>query len=183
LSGWNPGLEDVVRKMPKESPGEIEFNAGEFSCRLGWSGRGIRRFHFRKRERAANPIKRGSGCGLGPAFVREALSKLEDYFNCMKVDFKSIPLDLSGLGEFSKRVYLAAGKIPYGETVSYLDLAGRAGSPMASRAVGACMKKNPIPVFIPCHRVIRKDGRPGGFTSPDGPGMKVKLLLMEGVNL
>ena len=86
-------------------------------------------------------------------------------------------LDLRGLTPFSLAVMKAARRIPYGRTTSYGQLAAKAGSPRAARAVGGVMAANPLPLFIPCHRVVGSDGSLTGF----GSGLPVKeaLLAME----
>ena len=79
---------------------------------------------------------------------------------------------------FAGRVLIALSRVPYGNVVSYGDLAARAGFPGAARAVGTVMAKNPLPLLIPCHRVIRADGRLGQFGG--GVRLKKKLLDLEG---
>ncbi|RJX29014.1 MAG: methylated-DNA--[protein]-cysteine S-methyltransferase [Desulfarculus sp.] len=86
-------------------------------------------------------------------------------------------VDLSGLSDFSRRVLLACRGIPYGQTASYGQLARRAGSPRAARAVGQVMHNNPVPIFIPCHRVLGADGSLTGFGG--GLPMKEYLLALE----
>lgn len=92
-------------------------------------------------------------------------------------------LDLAGVSPFARRVYEALRAVPAGETVSYAELAARAGSPRAARAVGRAMATNPMPLLIPCHRVLAANGKPGGFTAYGGVATKAKLLALEGVKL
>lgn len=82
--------------------------------------------------------------------------------------------------EFQKRVWRAAMRIPYGKTISYGRLAARIGMPGAARAVGSALAANPVPLIVPCHRIIRSDGAPGGF----GPGITLKkqLIALEAVS-
>lgn len=87
-------------------------------------------------------------------------------------------LDLSGLTPFQKKVLEVVKTIPYGETRSYKWVAERIGNPKAVRAVGQALKKNPYPGIIPCHRVIRSDGKLGGYSK--GTQKKKKLLKQEG---
>jgi len=102
------------------------------------------------------------------------------YFAGKTIDFSSnIPLRLDGLSPFTKRVLSACRKIQPGRTLTYSQLAERTGKPRAARAVGTALAKNPIPLIIPCHRVVRSDGTPGGFTAPGGTGLKRKLLNLE----
>lgn len=84
------------------------------------------------------------------------------------------------LTEFEKKVYRASLDIPKGEVRSYKWLAIRAGSPKACRAVGNALNKNPYPILVPCHRVVRSDGSMGGFAG--GVAAKKRLLLQEGID-
>lgn len=87
--------------------------------------------------------------------------------------------NLAQMTPFSRAVLLACGELPYGMTVSYRQLALRAGHPDAARAVGTIMARNPLPLLVPCHRVVRSDGRLGGFSAPGGPDVKRKMLQLE----
>lgn len=84
---------------------------------------------------------------------------------------------------FEKKVWAAIKKIPKGSTLSYKDLAIQIGHPHSARAVANACGKNPEPITTPCHRVIRSDGKPGGYSAPGGIKKKVKLLALEGINL
>lgn len=105
-----------------------------------------------------------------------------DYFGGKNVEF-DVELDLSGMTEFRQKVTLICADIPRGETVSYAELAARAGRPGASRAAGSVMAKNPFPLIVPCHRVVASDGKMGGFSSSDGISQKKRLLQLEGVSV
>ena len=100
-------------------------------------------------------------------------------------DFRDIPVDLDGVGPFVRKVCEAAREIPVGQTVTYADLARALGQPGAARAVGRALGRNPIPLIIPCHRVLAAHGKPGGFSAHGGRVTKAKLLAIEGavVNL
>ncbi len=88
-----------------------------------------------------------------------------------------MPVDISRVSDFTKLVLQQSKKIPYGRTLSYKQLASALGRPNASRAVGSSLGKNPVPIIIPCHRIIKTDGSPGGYSS--GAAMKKKLLGIE----
>jgi methylated-DNA-[protein]-cysteine S-methyltransferase len=103
-----------------------------------------------------------------------------DYFAGRRRRF-DVELDLSGVPAFHRVVYEACRRIPFGETASYAELAKRVGNPRAARAVGQAMSRNPIPLVIPCHRVLRADGSIGGFSSPRGLAQKRQLLALEGI--
>jgi methylated-DNA-[protein]-cysteine S-methyltransferase len=107
----------------------------------------------------------------------ETIGRFQAYFSGHKMDFPD-KLDISEATPFQSRVWQAARLIPYGETRSYAWVAGQIGKPQAARAVGQALGRNPLPVIIPCHRVLAADGGLGGF----GGGMETKkfLLSLEG---
>lgn len=96
-----------------------------------------------------------------------------------KIDFDLSCLNMARLTKFSARVLKKAGKIPRGKVFTYSELACKTGSPKAARAVGTALARNPFPLVIPCHRVVRSDGSLGGFGG--GLRMKKELLSREGV--
>ncbi len=95
------------------------------------------------------------------------------------VDLSRAPLDLAGLPDLHRRVYDVALTIPPGETLTYGEIARRIGEPHAAQAVGQALGKNPIPIIIPCHRVLAAGGRTGGFSANGGVDTKLKLLSIE----
>lgn len=103
------------------------------------------------------------------------MSQLGQYFNKSRTTF-DLPLDPRGTA-FQKGVWQELLRIPYGETASYGDIAERIGTPKACRAVGMANRRNPIPIIIPCHRVIGRDGSLTGFGG--GLAVKEKLLALE----
>jgi methylated-DNA-[protein]-cysteine S-methyltransferase len=107
--------------------------------------------------------------------LKEAARQLEGYFAGELKEF-TLPLSPEGT-EFMKRVWAALCDIPYGKTASYKDIAEKIGAPKAARAVGLANNRNPIPVIIPCHRVIGADGSLTGYAG--GLDMKQKLLDLE----
>ncbi|MFI2639558.1 methylated-DNA--[protein]-cysteine S-methyltransferase [Streptomyces sp. NPDC018610] len=135
------------------------------------------------RERALDRLASRLGAepveAPGSPPLAEAIRQLEAYFSGGRRDF-DLPLDWSLISGFNRRVLreLASG-VPYGSVVGYGDLAGRVGQPQAAQAVGVAMGANPLPVVVPCHRVVESDGGIGGF----GGGLETKrvLLALEGV--
>jgi methylated-DNA-[protein]-cysteine S-methyltransferase len=105
-----------------------------------------------------------------------AKEELSAYFTGQLRSF-STPSDLSGLPLFTQAVLKITAKIPYGEVRSYRWVAERLGKPKATRAVGNALARNPIPIIIPCHRVVRADGSLGGYAL--GLDWKRKLLELE----
>jgi methylated-DNA-[protein]-cysteine S-methyltransferase len=99
--------------------------------------------------------------------------QLKAYFRGEQVDF-DCPLDMAGAGEFDRAVWEATRRIPYGETRTYAFVAREIGRPAAARAVGQALGRNPLPILVPCHRVLRSDGGLGGF----GGGLEMKKFLL-----
>jgi methylated-DNA-[protein]-cysteine S-methyltransferase len=119
--------------------------------------------------------KSGNG-NLCSELLPDLVERIIKYFHGEKVAFPD-ELDLTSASEFQKKVWQAARLIPYGETRSYLWVATQAGNPRASRAAGRALGRNPLPILIPCHRVIACNGGMGGFAG--GIGMKMRLLALE----
>lgn len=116
-----------------------------------------------------------------PPAVRDLMRALIHVLEGKEADREVVDglLSSTRFSRFQRHVYRAVLSIPRGSTLSYRQVAELAGSPGAARAVGNAMRRNPFPVIIPCHRVIRSDGSPGGYSGP--AGMKERLLALEGV--
>jgi len=112
-----------------------------------------------------------------PARLDDLRHQLDEYFAGRRHRFE-VPLDRRLSHGYRRRVLEELSEVPYGETVSYKDLAVRTGNPGASRAVGGAMATNPIPIVVPCHRVLRSGGALGGYGG--GVDRKVWLLRLEG---
>jgi methylated-DNA-[protein]-cysteine S-methyltransferase len=115
-----------------------------------------------------------------PARLDEVRRELDEYFDGRRHDF-DLPLDWRLTHGFSERVLRATAKIPYGGVSTYRDVAARAGNPRAMRAAGNALGSNPLPIVVPCHRVVRTGGSIGNYGG--GPDMKRALLQMEGALL
>ena len=120
-------------------------------------------------------VENGTTGTWNTALVRRLLH----YTRGTAEDFGDVPIDPGPLSDFQRRVLDHCRQIPYGRTLTYGQLAARAGSPRAARAVGTCMAANRIPLVVPCHRVVSADGRPGPFSAPGGTEMKKRLLALE----
>jgi methylated-DNA-[protein]-cysteine S-methyltransferase len=112
--------------------------------------------------------------------VCEVADQLSQYFDGRLKTFH-VPVDLYGVTDFTKQVLTATNQVPYGAYRTYGEIARAIGSAGASRAVGNALGRNPVPVIIPCHRIVRSDGSMGWYTG--GPDIKKKLLDIEGVAL
>ncbi len=113
------------------------------------------------------------------AWGRRFIARLRAYAAGRPVSFRDIAVDFVPATEFQRRVYALCRRIPHGKTRTYAELAALAGSPGAARAVGNCMARNPVPLVIPCHRVVGSHGRLGGFSAPGGTRTKGALLSLE----
>ncbi|HUU82046.1 MAG TPA: methylated-DNA--[protein]-cysteine S-methyltransferase [Phycisphaerae bacterium] len=134
----------------------------------------------RSRARVESMLrKRFPDSRLSAALLPGVVRAFRSYFDGKPVRFE-VRLDLGGVSEFRRRVLEACRRIPRGQTASYADLARAAGSANAMRAVGSTMANNPLPLIVPCHRVVRSDGTLGGFSSPEGVLLKRRLLELEG---
>ncbi|MFF1697354.1 methylated-DNA--[protein]-cysteine S-methyltransferase [Streptomyces sp. NPDC058257] len=114
----------------------------------------------------------------GSELLAEPIRQLADYFAGKRHNFE-LPLDWSLISGFNRQVLRELTTVPYGAVVGYGDLARRVGQPGAAQAVGMAMGANPLPVVVPCHRVVEKDGGIGGFGG--GVETKRRLLALEGV--
>lgn len=113
----------------------------------------------------------------GGASTHEAARQFSEYFSGRRRRF-DLPIEWTGFPGFFREALQAALQIPYGQTRSYWWVAVRAGNPRAVRAVGQAMAGNPLPLLIPCHRVVRSDGTLGGFGG-GGPELKRRLIALE----
>jgi len=160
-----------------------------FKTKIGWCGllrseKGILRLFIGcpKREQLLKQILHDFGNSVvkAPA-TGEIINRIKRYCSGEKVIFDKCVVDWSLLTPFQQRVFKEAMKIPCGAVETYSGLARKSGCPNGSRAVGNALAKNPFPLVVPCHRIIRGDGRLGGFSAWGGITLKEKLLKLEGV--
>jgi methylated-DNA-[protein]-cysteine S-methyltransferase len=131
-------------------------------------------------EAAVQALDAGPADVVHPdSWENELIERLQGYASGQPDDFADLRVDTGATTPFQRRVYRACRAIPYGETLSYGRLASLAGSPGAARAVGNCMARNPVPLVVPCHRVIGGNGALGGFGAPGGTTLKRRLLNLE----
>lgn len=139
---------------------------------------GVCRVCFPGEEPEVALVNLAPECSEGPfdpaRVAREGAEELSRFFAGELRQF-SVPVDLRPLGGFRRRVLEEAASIPFGETASYREMAIAAGSPGAVRAAGTAMGQNPVPLLVPCHRVIRSDGSPGLY----GGGEEIKRWLLD----
>ena len=127
---------------------------------------------------------RASSIEYDKDLFKPAQEQITAYFEGACINFSAgFPIVLSGFSSFAGLVLTACRDIEFGQTVSYGRLAEMAGKPGAARAVGGVMAKNPLPLIIPCHRVICANGSLGGFSATGGVSLKKRMLKLEGANL
>ncbi len=134
-----------------------------------------------EREKITNEVEKLTG--RPPVYdgdrVTAVLDQLDDYFQGRRRDFTT-PIDWSVLTPFQQAALRAVYTIPYGQTRTYADIAAEIGRPQAMRAVGRANATNPMPVIIPCHRLLGRDGKLHGYGGPGGLETKAWLLRLEG---
>lgn len=133
-------------------------------------------------EMTESRIARSSGARKSsepPREIGELIERVRKHLRGDVQDFRDVPVDLVGADHFARRVYIAAREIPAGETRTYGELARALRRPGAARAVGQALGRNPIPLIIPCHRVLAASGKPAGFSAHGGRATKVWLLEIE----
>jgi len=158
----------------------IDTDFGTFG--LAWTDSGLRRALLPDASRAATEAKlrRIAEPGEGdPALAAKVVS----YGRGEEVAFVDVALDLGGLADFHRAVYADILRIGWGETTTYGEIATRLGGVHLSRGVGQALGANPIPLIIPCHRVLAAGGKHGGFSAPGGVSSKLRMLRLEGVDL
>lgn len=157
---------------------------GEFG--IGWTDAGLARLQLPGLDRAEllQRINRnGAQSGEPPRAMEALINRIEDYAEGKADNFSDVALDLAGVSDFNRRAYDLLVLVPWGETTTYGAMARQLGDVGLSRAVGAAMGANPIPLIIPCHRVLASDGKPGGFSAPGGAESKLRMLTLEGVSI
>lgn len=115
-----------------------------------------------------------------PPFAAGAIARVRELLDGRRTDLADIALDLGAGSDFERAVWEAARRIPCGEVRSYGDIAREIGAPQGAQAVGVALGRNPVPIIVPCHRILAADGRSGGFSAPGGVETKFRILEIEG---
>ncbi len=154
-------------------------------CGVAWNGRGLTRLQLPEGDRSATE-KRLAARSAGvrsddpPPLIARLIDDIRRYALGTNVDFTSAALDLTEIDDVCRSVYGAARALGWGQTSTYGEIARRLG--MADpRDVGQALSRNPIPIIIPCHRVVASGGKLGGFSAYGGTLTKERLLALEGV--
>jgi methylated-DNA-[protein]-cysteine S-methyltransferase len=162
--------------------------AGGF-CGLAWDTEGITRFCLPvgTAADATRAVLRRVPDAIPAAptpEITQVVDTAQRYFKGEVVDFSRFKVALNSQGEFYERIYQAARRVVWGQTTTYGALAKELeAGPEAAREVGQAMAKNPVPLIIPCHRVLAAGGKVGGFSAPGGAATKIRMLELEGVRL
>jgi len=168
------GLLDVSYDVTESPLGRLFLAASERGlCRIVYDA---------EPEAEEERLARGFGARVlrAPRALDETRRELDDYFEGRRHAFE-LPVDLRVVGDFQRQVLGRLAEVPYGSVTTYGALAAESGRPRAARAVGGAMNRNPVPIVLPCHRVVGSDGRLVGYGG--GLERKVALLRLEGVEL
>jgi methylated-DNA-[protein]-cysteine S-methyltransferase len=163
----------------------ILFDTAIGVCALAWGTDGLRAVQLpaaseaatRKRIRALCPGAEEQVPTPEAAAARDLIVTL---LAGTHVDMTGVRLDMTDVPDFHRRVFDVARTVGPGETTTYGDIAKRLGMPGVAQAVGEALGKNPFPIIVPCHRVLAKGGKTGGFSAPGGVATKLRLLAIEG---
>ncbi len=131
--------------------------------------------------RFVDRLRQAFGVAANPSPERagRAVRQLEEYVQGKRTAF-DLPVDLEACSDFQRRVLEAAVAVPRGRLATYGEIAARIGAPHAARAVGQALARNPVPIIVPCHRVVASDGSLTGYSGGAGVETKAKLLQLEG---
>lgn len=155
------------------------------TCGIVWTARGIAGVQIHnasERATRASLLRRFAGAeeAAPPAQVRRAIDGIVALLRGEHRDLKDVTIDADDLPEFNRKVYDIARTIPPGATLTYGEVAERLGNKLLARDVGQALGQNPIPLIVPCHRVLAAGGKTGGFSAPGGVVSKLRLLTIEG---
>jgi methylated-DNA-[protein]-cysteine S-methyltransferase len=164
------------------------FDTAIGSCAIAWNDRGVVAFQLpdgsnSTTQNSLTSRVREAVQAEPPPATQRVIDAVTALLRGERTDLAFVPLDMEGLPDFHRRVYDVARTIPPGATMTYGEIAARIGDPGSARAVGQALGRNPIPVIVPCHRVLAAGGRRGGFSAPGGTTTKLNLLAIEGAQL
>lgn len=179
----------MMRKAPGylKTPGYLTFETAMGFCGIAWADAGI--VCFRLPEKSAADATRavlrrvpGATAGDPPPQIADTIALARRYFEGEAIDFSASALALGAQEPFFAQVYETVRRLRWGETTTYGAVAkGLGAGPEAARDVGQAMAQNPVPLIIPCHRVLAAGGKIGGFSAPGGSATKARMLVLEGV--
>ena len=161
------------------------FDTAIGTCGIVWTARGIAGVQIHNASELATRatlLRRFAGAEetTPPAQVQRAIDGIVALLRGEKRDLSDVTIDADDLPEFNRKVYDIARTIPPGSTLTYGEIAERLGDKLLARDVGQALGQNPIPLIVPCHRVLAAGGKTGGFSAPGGVISKLRLLTIEG---
>jgi methylated-DNA-[protein]-cysteine S-methyltransferase len=153
-------------------------------CGIAWSTAGIRAVRFPAHPAALDSTSPALPAGPTPAGVPTAvqavIKRLCALLGGGTDDLQDVAVDFGSARAFALQVYAVTRSVGPGRTTTYGEIAARLGAPHAAREVGQALGGNPVPLIVPCHRVLAADGKVGGFSAPGGVATKLRLLAIEG---
>lgn len=156
-------------------------------CGIAWRGDAVVATRLPDKSPAETArrlaAKTGGTRGEPPALVRRAIEAMTALLEGERADLTAIGCDLGGVDPFAAQVYAATRAIPAGETSTYGAVASQLGDKLLARDVGQALGRNPIPIIIPCHRVVGAGGKLTGFSAAGGVATKLRMLTIEGAQL
>jgi methylated-DNA-[protein]-cysteine S-methyltransferase len=156
----------------KRAEGVYLFDTPIGTCGIAWTARGIESV-------VISPQNAECAVAKPPRHIRDAVDRIAKHLAGNIDDLTDIKVDLSDSSPFARKVYRTLRQVKPGKVITYGELAKRVGSPRAARAVGRAMATNPVPIIVPCHRVISSSGKLGGFSAHGGNRLKARLLKNE----
>ncbi|HXX26062.1 MAG TPA: methylated-DNA--[protein]-cysteine S-methyltransferase [Pseudolabrys sp.] len=161
------------------------FNTALGACGIIWSARGIAGVKLPDADEAATRTRiarrhPGAQEADPPRHVQRAIDGIVALLDGEPHDFGDVALDFGNAPDFNRKVYNIALTIPPGRTMTYGEIAERLGDKLLARDVGTALGQNPIPIIMPCHRVLAAGGKTGGFSGVGGVVTKLRLLSIEG---
>ena len=180
--------------MVEAQPGELLCMA-QFSlfqtvigdCGIAWQGDSVVATSLPESTSSATAARlaarTGATRGEPPAHISLAIRSINALLEGERTDLSFVACDFSGVDAFAGKVYSATRAIPAGETLTYGEIASGLGDKLLAQKVGQALGRNPVPIIVPCHRVVGADGRLTGFSAHGGVETKLKLLAIEGANI
>ena len=155
------------------------------ACGIAWNERALLGVQLPERDAAATRARLrcrfpNAREAEPPTEVAPVIERIAALLRGARVDLTSVSLDMAGVPDFDREVYVAAREIPPGATLTYGEIAKRIGRPGAARDVGVALARNPFAIVVPCHRVVAANGKAGGFSAGGGVKSKLRLLAIEG---
>jgi methylated-DNA-[protein]-cysteine S-methyltransferase len=190
FSAKEAAMQAEPRPIGGNAVGQTVFETALGFMGLAWSEKGVTRVFLAEKSSEAierRLLRHGAAAPAGerdrPAWIAQLIGEIRAYAAGEEVDFSAVPVDLAGVDDFRLAIYTAARKLGFGQTTTYGELAKRAGHGGLPRETGAALGANPVPLIIPCHRILAAGGKIGGFSAPGGSASKERMLALEGVRV